>query len=70
MQKLNTADKGRYTIKWIFTEPEIKDLLASIHIDVGREVTVINRHPLGGTLLRSDIGKYFIDSDILCRITV
>ena len=70
MQKLDKVSKGRYLIKWIFTEPEIKSALSQLHIEPGKEVTVINRHPLGGSLLRSAAGAFFIDSDVLARITV
>ena len=70
MQKLNKVSKGRHLIKWIFTEPEIQSLLSDIRIEAGREVTVLMRNPLGGSLLRSDAGTFFIDSDVLARITV
>ncbi len=70
MQKLNIASEGRYTIKWIFTEPEIKSALSEIQIEVGKSITVLRRHPLGGSLLRSDAGSFFIDADILAGITV
>ncbi len=70
MQKLSKASEGKYTIKWIFTEPEIESILSAIHIEVGKTVTVLRRYPLGGVLLRSDSGSYFIDTDILTGITV
>jgi len=70
MQKLNKASEGIYTVKWIFTEPELKSLLAEIHIEVGETITVLRKLPLGGTLLRSDAGSFYIDSDALAGITV
>ena len=70
MQKLDKVSKGRYMIKWIFTEPDIKSVLSELHIEPGKEVIVLNRHPLGGSLLRSAAGAFFIDSDILAGITV
>ncbi len=70
MQKLNKASEGQYMIKWIFTDPELKSLLSAIHIDVGKTVTILRRYPLGGVLLRSDAGSYYIDADILAGITV
>lgn len=70
MQKLSNAEAGRYTIKWIFVEPELRKMLSSICIDKGKDVTVIRRNPLGGILLRSEAGSFFLDSDILTGITV
>ena len=70
MQKLNNASEGRYIIKWIFTEPELKAALSSINIETGKEVTILRRHTLGGMLLRSEAGSFFIDSDALAGITV
>lgn len=70
MQKLNKASEGQYTIKWIFTEPELQAALSEIQIEVGKTITVLRRNPLGGSLLRSDAGAFFIDADLLAGITV
>ena len=70
MQKLGNAEAGRYTIKWIFVEPELRQILSSICIDKGKDVTVVKRNPLGGILLRSEAGSFFIDTDILTGISV
>ena len=70
MQKLSNAAAGRYTIKWIFVEPELRKVLSGICIDKGKIVTVVRRNPLGGILLKSEAGSFFIDSDILAGITV
>ena len=32
MKKLSKAGAGRYTVKWIFTEPDIKKVLEEIRI--------------------------------------
>ena len=47
MQKLSNAAAGRYTIKWIFVEPELRKVLSGICIDKGKIVTVVRRNPLG-----------------------
>lgn len=70
MQKLSNAPQGRYTIKWIFTEPELKQELKDICIEVGKDITVLLRNPMGGVLLRSEAGSFFVDSDALSGITV
>ncbi len=70
MQKLHKASEGQYTIKWIFTEPELRSVLSDIQIEVGKTITVLRRNPLGGSLLRSDAGAFFIDADVLAGITV
>ena len=64
MQKLSNAAAGRYMIKWIFVEPELRKVLSSICIDKGKIVTVVKRNPLGGILLKSEAGSFFIDSAI------
>ena len=70
MQKVNKASDGRYMIKWIVTEPELRSLLEEFSIEVGTEVPVLRRPPLGGSLIRSETGAFYIDSDVLAGVTV
>ena len=70
MQKLSEATKGRYTVKWIFTEPGLRKLLSDIRIDVGSTITVLNRSKGGGVLLRSEAGAYYVEADALWGVTV
>ncbi len=70
MIKLSNAPRGRYTIKWIFTEPEVSRALQAISIETGKDVTVLGRNPLGGILLRSEAGAFFVDSELLAGITM
>ena len=70
MQKLSNAKAGRYTIKWIFTEPELAGLLKEICIEVGKEITVIGNSRLGSILLRSEAGLFSVSSETVAGITV
>ena len=70
MQKLSNATAGRHIVKWIFTEPEIREHLKSIQIEEGRGVTVLSNIRSGGLLLRSDAGSFYVDCESLAGITV
>ena len=70
MQKLSDAARGRYTVKWIFTEPGLKKTLADMCVEVGKEITVISANRHGGVLLRSEAGSFFVESDALFGVTV
>ena len=70
MQKLSNAAAGRYIIKWIFTEPEIRENLKSIQIEEGKGVTVLSNIHKGGLLLRSDACSFYVDCEALAGITV
>ena len=69
MQKLSDAAAGRYTVKWIFTEPDLKQILKEIRIEVGKEITVIS-NCFGQILLRSETGAYIIDAEAAWGVTV
>lgn len=69
MQKLSNAAAGKYTIKWIFTEPGLKNTLSEMKLEVGKEVTVISNR-LGMLLVRSEAGSFAIDPDAVFGITV
>lgn len=69
MQKLSNAKAGRYTIKWIFTEPELDRMLREIKIEVGQEITVI-ANSLGSVLLRSEAGLFSVSQETVAGITV
>ena len=69
MQKLSNAKAGKYTVKWIFTEPELVRLLKEIRIEVGEEITVIS-NCFGQILLRSETGAYIIDAEAAWGVTV
>lgn len=69
MQKLSNAAAGNYTVKWIFTEPDIKKLLEEIRIEVGKEITVIS-NCFGQILLRSEAGSFVIEADAAYGVTV
>ena len=69
MQKLSRAGAGEYTVKWIFDETEVVNLLKEIDIEVGRKVSVIS-NMFGGMVVRSDKGKYAIDPELLLGVTV
>ena len=69
MQKLSNAKAGRYTVKWIFTEPELVRLLKEIRIEVGEEITVIS-NCFGQILLRSEAGAFVIDTEAAAGVTI
>lgn len=70
MQKLSNAKAGKYTIKWIFTEPELVRLLNEIRIEVGEEITVISNSRLGSILLRSRAGLFSVSAEAVAGVTV
>ena len=70
MQKLSNAEKGNYTVKWIFTEPGLRKLLSDIRIEVGKEITVLSNNRRNGVLLKSEAGSFFIEADALWGVTV
>ena len=70
MQKLSNAKAGRYTVKWIFTEPELVRLLKEIRIEVGEEITVISNSRLGSILLRSKAGLSSVSAEAVAGVTV
>lgn len=70
MQKLCNASAGCYTVKWIFAEPEIRQILSNICIEVGVDITILKNNPLGGILLRSAAGSFYVDPELLAGITV
>ena len=70
MQKLSNAKAGKYTIKWIFTEPELVRLLKEIRIEVGEEITVISNSRLGSILLRSKAGLFSVSAEAVVGVTV
>ena len=69
MQKLSKAKAGKYTVKWIFTEPELVRLLKEIRIEVGEEITVIS-NCFGQILLRSEAGAFVIDTEAAAGVTI
>ena len=69
MKKLSDARAGKYTVKWIFTEPDLKRILSEIRIEVGKEITVIS-NCFGQILLRSETGAYIIDAEAAWGVTV
>ena len=69
MKKLSNAKAGRYTVKWIFTEPALKKMLAEIRIEVGKEITVIS-NCFGQILLRSEAGAFVIDTEAAAGVTI
>ena len=70
MQKLSNATAGKYTIKWIFTDPELSQLLKSIRIEAGKEIQVISSSRFGSILLRSEAGAFLMDREALAGVTV
>ena len=70
MQKLSNAKAGKYTVKWIFTEPELVRLLKEIRIEVGEEITVISNSCLGSILLRSKAGLFSVSAEAVAGVTV
>jgi len=70
MQKLSKAKAGKYTVKWIFTEPELVRLLKEIRIEVGEEITVISNSRLGSILLRSKAGLFSVSAEAVAGVTV
>ncbi len=70
MQKLSNAKAGRYTVKWIFTEPELVRLLKEIRIEVGEEITGISNSRLGSILLRSEAGLFSVSAEAVAGVTV
>lgn len=70
MQKLSQAKAGRYTIKWIFAEPELEQALKALRIEAGAEVTVIRNSLFGGLVLRSEAGSYAMNAEAVAGITV
>ena len=70
MQKLSHAGSGRYTIKWIFAEPELEEILKGLRIEAGREVTVIRNSPFGGLVLRSEAGSFAMNREAVSGISV
>ncbi|MBQ9015487.1 MAG: hypothetical protein IJ109_05140 [Firmicutes bacterium] len=69
MQKLSHAAAGSYTVKWIFTEPDLKQILKDLCIEVGKEITVIS-NSFGQILLRSEAGAFVIEADAALGVTV
>ncbi len=69
MKKLSNAGAGRYTVKWIFTEPDLKQLLADIRIEVGKEITVVSNR-FGQIFLRSEAGAFVLDAEAAAGVTV
>ena len=69
MKKLSHAKAGRYTVKWIFTEPDLKQLLSDIRVEVGREITVIS-NSFGNILIRSEAGSFVLDAEAAAGVTI
>lgn len=69
MKKLSDARAGKYTVKWIFTEPDLKRILSEIRIEVGKEITVVS-NCFGQILLRSEAGSFVIDSEAAAGVTI
>ena len=69
MKKLSDARAGKYTVKWIFTEPDLKRILSEIRIEVGKEITVVS-NCFGQILLRSEAGSFIIDSEAAAGVTI
>ena len=69
MKKLSDARAGKYTVKWIFTEPDLKRILSEIRIEVGKEITVVS-NCFGQILLRSEAGSFVIDSEAAAVVTI
>ena len=69
MKKLSDARAGKYTVKWIFTEPDLKRILSEIRIEFGKEITVVS-NCFGQILLRSEAGSFVIDSEAAAGVTI
>ncbi len=69
MKKLSKAGAGKYTVKWIFTEPDLKKMLEEIRIEVGKEITVIS-NCFGQILLRSEAGAFVLDAEAAAGVTI
>ncbi len=69
MKKLSDARAGKYTVKWIFTEPDLKRILSEIRIEFGKEITVVS-NCFGQILLRSEAGSFVIDSEVAAGVTI
>ena len=69
MKKLSKAGAGKYTVKWIFTEPDLKKMLEEIRIEVGKEITVIS-NCFGQILIRSEAGAFVLDEEAAAGVTI